>query len=399
MNSNRYNSEFWEWIERNKDKDPMKLRLRKDNGPEWIGDAIAHIENQKKSKKKFLLDSELSGVIPKLMPVAISVEQATSARIAQLHKEIAESLMPDTREILDMTCGLGVDTALLSTIPRANVIAIERDPKIAGVASENFKNVPNVTIFNADSVEYLQQSTLHFDLIFIDPARRDTEGLRVFNIRDCSPNVCDLLPTLKSKSNAFMIKLSPMLDVSQTIKDLPGVSQIYIVEQNNECRELLAVFHKGTQDEPMLHVINESQQFSFTKTTETDANISFALPQKDMFLLEPSAAMMKAAPFKLISERYGIEAIHPNTHLYIANEPVGGFIGKQNRIIDVLPFSSGNMKRLSKLHLSADVAVRNFPLTAEQLRQKLGIKKNGQERIVGITAIDGNQYILRLNPQ
>ena len=396
MDDNRYNSEFWDWVEANRDKDPTTLRLKMRGKSEWIDDAICQIENIKKSRKKFQLDSNYSDALPRLMPVAISVEQATSAQIALFHRDIAMNLMPNERLVLDMTCGLGVDTALLSTIPNCRVTSIEKDEKIAIIAQENFKSNPDVTILNTDSVKYLEKTSQHFNLLFIDPARRDNAGQRVFNIRDCSPNICEILPVMKSKSDAIMIKLSPMLDITQTIKDLPGVREIYIIEQNGECREILAVFHDKDTEEPTIHVRNNGSQFSFTKTSEEAAQESYLLPAKNMILIEPSAAMMKAAPFKLIAEKYGIDAIHPNTHLYLSQNFLPEFMGRQNRIIEVLPFSSGNLKRLSRLHLAADVAVRNFPMSAEQLRQRLGIKKSGEERIMGITAIDGKQYIIRL---
>lgn len=397
MTDGKYKQEFWQWVENNRDSDTTRLRLNKKKTAPWIDDAISQIENERKSRKKFQAEGAVAQVLPKLMPISISVEQATSAAIATIHRELALELMPESKEILDMTCGLGVDTALLSTIPDSHIISIEKDARIAQIAKENFRTYDNIEIVNTDSVDFLTETERHFDLIYIDPARRGEIGQRVFNIHDCTPDVCKLWPLLKMKSNTIMVKLSPMIDISQTIKDLPGVRDIYIIEQGGECRELLAICSGDNTAECTIHILCDSKQFNFTRSEEDAATADYRLPQIGEILLEPSSALMKGAPFKLISQLFGISALHPNTHLYLSQNYIPDFIGRQSLITDVLTFSSGNLKRLAKQHLSADVAVRNFPMTADQLRQRLSIKKSGTERIMGITAYDGKQYILRLN--
>ena len=391
-----YTDEFWDWVKQHQDDDPARLRLKERGKESWKEDAIAQIENVKESKKKFSSSNIASDILPRLMPLSMSVEQATSANVALLHKHLAEKLLPYNKTILDMTCGLGVDTALLSTIPKSHVTSIEKNSRIAEIAIFNFKDKKNIKIINADSVEFLQKTGLHYNLIYIDPARRDNIGNRVYNIRDCSPNVIEILPLLKEKCDAVMIKLSPMLDVTQTLRELDGISDLYIIEDGGECRELLAILNFKNTANPQIHVWNSVEKFKFQRSEELNATELLSLPQTGLYLIEPSPAMMKAGPFKLISSRYDIPALHPNTHLYISQQPIEGFPGRQDLITEILPFSSGNLKRLKKLHLQADVAVRNFPYTADDLRTRLGIKKSGNERIVGVTACDGNQYLLRL---
>ena len=135
----------------------------------------------------------------------------------------------------------------------------------------------------------------------------------------------------------------------------------------------------------------------FSPADEASATASTAMPAKGQILLEPSPALMKAAPFKLICERYDAAMIHPNTHLYTTAVAPADFPGKAYRIDEVLPYSSGNITRIARSKLNADVAVRNFPISADALRSRLGIKKSGDTRIAGITACDGNQYLLFLS--
>lgn len=389
-----YTPEFWKWVEEHRGEDSTKLRLKTRGAEPWIEDAIAQIENERRSQKKFAADGPLAEAMPRLMPVGISIEQATSARVAMLHRSIAEKLLPENPRILDMTCGLGVDASVLATIPGAHVTAIELDGKIAGVARTNYATRPEMSIIEGDSTEFLRECKQHFDLIFIDPARRDSVGNRVYNIRDCAPNVIDLMPLLLAKSDHLMIKLSPMLDVTQTIRDLPGLTDLYIIDDGGECRELLAVVGKEDVAEPMIHSISGDIEFSFTKREESEAEGRYELPRAGQYLLEPSPALMKAGAFRLTGRRFGIAELHPNTHLFISDTTLNDFPGRSYLITEVLPFSSSNIKRLKKERLEADVAVRNFPFTAEQLRGRLGVRKSGPIRIVGVTAADGNPYMI-----
>ena len=79
-------------------------------------------------------------------------------------------------------------------------------------------------------------------MIFLDPARRDEHGAKTVLIADCTPDVCQLLPSLMEKSQFVMLKLSPMLDWHKAIVDLDGkVREVHIVSADGECKELLLV--------------------------------------------------------------------------------------------------------------------------------------------------------------
>lgn len=390
-----YDEQFWEWVARHRDDDPTRLRLKARGNIPREADAIAQIENERKAKRKFAVaTADVGPLMPRLMPIAISVEQATSAKVALLHREIAASLLPPSPSILDMTCGLGVDASVLASIPGSTVTAIELNPDIAAVAMENYALRDNMEIVCGDSIAYLHSTSRRYDLIFIDPARRDVAGKRVYNVHDCTPDVTALMPLLHEKSDYVMVKLSPMLDVTQTIRDIDGITDLYIVEESGECRELLAVAGHCNTSEPRITAISGDKRFSFTREEELTATERFAMPSAGSYLLEPGAALMKAGAFKLVANRYDAPALHPNTHLYVAGAMPADFPGRITRIIDVLPFSSANIKQIKKQRLSAEVAVRNFPFTADSLRERLGIKKSGDLRIIGVTAMDNKLYLI-----
>ena len=111
-----------------------------------------------------------------------------------------------------------------------------------GFTRRYLRPIEAVEILNCDSVGWLERySGNKFDLVFIDPARRGDAGQRVFNIHHCQPDISELLPLLSLKARFAMVKLSPMLDVTQTLRDLPFSAELHVIDDGGECRELLAV--------------------------------------------------------------------------------------------------------------------------------------------------------------
>lgn len=380
--------DFWKFTEEHRDDDPARLRLKfhgSDNT--WTDDAIAHIECLRKCGNKF------GGLQPELMLSTLSVEQATSEPVARLHGEIAHRLLNATGDhgnaphrILDMTCGMGIDLHALVDALRCPSTGIEMNPRLAEAAAYNFRHNPLVEIVNADSVTWLNDSTMAFDLIFIDPARRGDAGQRVFNIRHCQPDVVEILPMLAAKCRFAMIKLSPMLDVTQTLRDLPQTRELHIVDDSGECRELLAVLDFTTEPagtEAVVTIHSGDRILSFLPEEERGRQEQYGVAVSGQWLFEPSPACMKAQPFATLCQCHGLRKLHPNTNLFVNDIPVDGLPGKWHEIEEVLDFSSSVMKTLGKRIPKADVAARNFPFKAEELQRRMKIKSGGRHRIVG----------------
>lgn len=373
--------EFHEFVKTNSGVSADSLRLKYHGSNfEWMPIAINHIECVKKAKGKF------AAMMPELMVYPLSVEQATSESVARMHGEIAKKYLGSAISILDMTCGMGIDLRALQEALQCEATGIEQNDFLSQTTAYNFRNNPKTTIIRADSVEWLENySGSRFDLIFIDPARRDKNGGRVYNIHDCQPDVAMLLPLLKSCCKLAMVKLSPMIDVSQTLRDLPSVTELHIVDEGGDCRELLAVIdfeHPATAPLIIIHS-GENRTLSFCQNDESSATAIYGEPATGEYLFEPSPAAMKAQPFNLLSQRYQLRKLAPNTHLYCATEPQESLPGKWHRIEQVFDFKSSTAKEIGKAIGRADVAVRNFPLKAEELQKKLKVKSGGEVRLIG----------------
>lgn len=396
-----FDNEFKEWVEKHVHDNVTALRLRHASASPEIKEAVSQIEYRQKAADKFLKCRQPGGgsetaecsFAPQWFPTALSVEQASSATVACFHAAVVAPL----RSLLDMTMGLGVDAAAIASLDGAEVTAIERDSRLCLFAKENYRNIAGLEIINADSVEWLKSTDRPFDWIFIDPARRDGIGHRVYNIHDCAPDVAEILPLMLTHARDVLAKLSPMLDISATIADLRHVRKIYIVEERGEVRELLAHISRDVEsdcDTTEIEAVSVDWKFSFTRAQEAAAAERYAKPAAGEYLYEPAPAVMKAAPFKLLCDKFEIGALHPNTHLYVSPRKIDGFPGKRYRIEAVIPYSSKYIKRFAKEYPAASVSVRNFPCTAAALRAKLKVKESDAVKVAGVTLKGGGQVLL-----
>lgn len=375
-------NEFKRFVKEHGKDDPAKLRLKyHGSATPWIGQAISHIECLRKCGRKF------GSFQPELMLFPLSVEQATSEKVALLHASVAESLIESPVFIVDMTCGLGIDLKAISQRLNCRSMGFDIQPKLASVAQYNFRNDANVEIIAGNSVEWLTgYEGSRIDLIFIDPARRGAHGEKLYNIHDCNPDVSDLLPLFREKCRYTMVKLSPMLDVTQTLRDLPDTKALYVVDEGGECRELLAVLDFTTKTEAYEIIIwSDGKILKFNQVEEDYSTAIYSTPEIGQYLYEPSPAAMKALPSKLLCEKFGLRKLHVNTHLFSSGSPVESLPGKWYLIEEIDDVSSSKLKEIGRRIGRADVAVRNFPITPETLTKKLGIKSGGDRRVICCT--------------
>ncbi len=346
-------------------------------------------------------------------PPKLSLEQASSETTAQYKKSVVERLLPSERRNLgfDLTGGLGVDTYYLSELFQQYVY-VEQQESLSQCARHNFDVLhrPQVQVRCGTAEETLRNID-HADFIYLDPARRDNNGHKVFALQDCSPDLTLLLPLLREKCSLLMLKLSPMLDISQTLAQLGNVDECHVLALDNDCKELLMVLHfDGKDKDTRLYTRNfrhnaSTQCFDCFRQEERTSQATLlasdnpwfknaSLPDEPLYLYEPNAALMKAGTYKLLSQRYGLLKLHQHTHLYLSDRLVDGFPGRIFRLVEILaPSSKASKLRLQQLS-KANLACRNYPETVEALRKKYRLKEGGQNYIFAVTLADNQRLFL-----
>lgn len=387
-------NEFWQWIDEHRDDDPLKLRLKWHGKHHWIGDAIMQIECRNRSQRKLHKTLQNNRF---LFPTLLSTEQCTSDDIAEVHTQMIGRLR---QKILDMTCGLGIDAFHFASAGH-EVTAIELVDEVADAAQYNALQVDcevPIRVMHGSSSDFLKSSNETFDVIFIDPARRGDAGQRMFALKDCQPDVTSLLPFMRQRASRLFVKASPMLDVAQTLKELPGTTDIYVIGNRRECKELVAIvdLKMDSSDSAVVHVWADGIDYSFRFCDEYDAKAEYVMPEVGGCLYEPMPSVMKAGPFKLLSQQFGVKKLNQHTHLYYSDTLVPDFPGTAWKIKRVIPFASKEIKKIAKEFGQLDVATRNFGMSAEQLRAKLRVKEGGNYRLIGAKVVNDQKYLFLL---
>lgn len=348
--------------------------------------AATQIEGRRLAAAKLPTWAAVDGMI---YPVRLSLEQCSSEVTARYKASLV-----DGGRLADLTGGFGVDCSYMAERFEETTY-IERNEELCRIASHNFPLLGcSIRVVNADSEEALA-SLPHQDWIFIDPARRDKAGYKVVSLSDCTPDVCQLESLLMQKATRVMVKCSPMLDISQAVRELQFVSEVHVVSVNNECKELLLILERGTKEECPIHTINyhgsEMQQFVHTVAEESAAVCPYT-STVGQYLYEPNSSLMKSGCYRLPAQRYGLSKLHPNTHLYTSDTLVGDFPGRVFRVEQACGFNKKELKALGCRQ--ANLAVRNFPERVDALQKRLKISDGGSTYLFATTLYDETKVLI-----
>ena len=370
MNEDVLNTVNQDYINNNLNSDVASLLFKKNqNITAEIKDLIEQIEAKKKCKKKLPTWFNSKGIY---YPNKLNIEQTSSELTADYKSKLISG-----NSIIDLTGGFGVDCYYFSK-KFLNVTHCEINEELSEIVKYNYQqlNISNVECIPVNGIDYLRNSDLLFERIYIDPSRRHDSKGKVFFLNDCTPNVPEHLNLLFKHSKNVLIKTSPLLDLSVGINELQNVKTIHIVAVNNEVKELLWILEKGYEDSINVVTVNikpkKNESFDFLLEDEQEAKVSYSDPLT--YLYEPNAAILKSGAFKSITKQLNLFKLHPNTHLYTLDKLIK-FPGRRFKIEKVLPY---NKKLLKKEFIyKANIAIRNFPVSVNQLKRDLNIKDGG----------------------
>lgn len=384
--------DFYKYIDENKNcNDVFKLLLSNDKSCNFDKSfAITQISCRKKFQHKIpTLLAHRNFIFPK----SLSGEQCSHEMLAKFHATLFNS--DDT--VLDLTAGLGVDGYFIGNTAK-KITLIERDKEIFEATNFNLNNLlNNATVINCDAESFISKNAEHFDKVFIDPARRSDNNKRLFAISDCSPNVIELMPKLAKITKTLIIKASPMLDISKSIADLQNVSHVYVLSVNNECKELVFVVNFSQKTAvPAITAVDFSKnvKYELNNNSNSEFEIEYDSPTAGKLLFEPNASIMKAQIFNALSEKYSLKWIHKNSHIFLSDYPIDAFPGRVFEIKEVIDFKDSEVKHLNKRYKKLNISVRNFKLSAENLKKRLKVSDGGEFYLFGTTTHDEKMKLI-----
>lgn len=320
-------------------------------------------------------------------PPKISIEQTSSEITAKYKSKIVAG-----NSIIDITGGFGVDCFYFAKQFK-QVTHCEINEDLSKIVTHNNQQlkVDNIDTFSGNGFDFLKETNQTFDCIYIDPSRRNDVKGKVFLLKDCLPFIPPKIDFFFTKTNQILIKVSPILDISNTIKDLKNVKEVHIVALNNEVKEVLFLLEKGYEDITEIKTINfqkeNTQEFTFNLEEKTTSTYAEPLT----YLYEPNAAILKSGGFHQISKKLNIFKLHQHSHLYTSKELIH-FPGRRFKITHHMNYDKKELKKILP-NQKANITTRNFPKTVAQIRKETKIKDGG-ELYIFLTTDLNNKYKL-----
>lgn len=443
-----FHQDTWDFIRKHAQDDVRKLALKRPTNPNVdLKEALVQIEGYQTARKKLPLWAENPQLV---YPPRISMEQCSSETTALYKQQVVRRLLQGLSgplSMADMTGGFGIDFSYLAPLfDRAYYI--EQQEILCRIAQHNLKvlGLKQAEVLHGDGVERMPEQA-PLTLVFIDPARRDQQGKKTVALSDCTPDLSAIQERIRSCSRFCMAKLSPMLDIHQALQELKGVSEVHVVSVDNECKELLLILASGETEnttgiatakkrqetdgnlasetdkaeevaankledastssnseqsnvkkpaETRIFCVNlqkgEQQTFEYTAQEEASAEAVYT-DQPGAYLYEPNTSLLKAGAYKCLCARFGVRKLHPNSHLYTSDTLYADFPGRRFRVTGSRTFSKQDLKQIARDIPQANITIRNFPSTVQELRKKLKIKEGG-DRYLFATTLKNEQHII-----
>ncbi|WP_126650946.1 class I SAM-dependent methyltransferase [Chryseobacterium aureum] len=362
------NKEVQHYINANLKTDLHSLLLKKSPFPEVsMQEIVQQIKGKQVAERKFpfLLKEGI------LFPPQLSLEQSSSEKTALYKSGILKG-----KKFIDLTSGFGIDAYYLSQ-NFDNITLVEQNTGLLKIVENNWAVLDRkATFINLKLEDFLDENQEHFDVIYLDPARRDEQKNKVFLLEDLSPDILEIQEKLRSFSNQVVIKLSPLIDLKYLVSVLPGISGIDIIALKNDVKEVVVFLSNENTGKIICNCVNldsGESVFSFTFGEEETAESEYSEPENYIYI--PNHSILKAGAFNLISQKFSLKKLHPNSHLYTSAEKVGNFPG---RILEMESVDSKSIKKKGQFNIIA----KNYPLKPEEIKKKYGLKDGGDQYLI-----------------
>ena len=349
-------------IEGNIGRNPTDIAL--DKRVPHASIVATQVKNLQKSRTKLPSYFDARAIVPTL-----AYEQSSS-------EECAERKVLEGESVLDLTCGLGVDSLALSKRFR-RVVTIERNEGVAAVARENFRRLgaDNIEVVCSSAEDYIASCTEHFDWCFSDPDRRGTKGEKLVRLEDCSPNVVALMPTLKRLADKICIKCSPLFDVDEAFR-LFGECSVECVSLGGEAKEVnIYIDGSSSQLKAVAVGIGEVacsvEERSASRWSAQPSDIS-----QYRYITLPDVALQHA---RMVAVAFaGRCDVWSNNGVALSVDEPEGALGRTFAVEAIYDVDSA-FKRVMK-GVKAEIYRRDFPLSNADVCKRYRCSEGGSER-------------------
>ncbi len=381
------NTERIDFIKKNMNEDLHKLSLKKSSysKTEFL-EILNEIKCRQKLKEKFPSWAENFLL---QMPKPENIEQSSSFETAQFKSQIYKFTSS-----LDLSAGFGIDSYFFA-LHSENHTAIEPNSNLYNILKNNFKalHINNSFFINQDADTFLNKNSLKYDLVFIDPSRRNNLGQRKIDLNDYEPNIISLFQKIKKTCRYLIVKLSPMLDFTFLKNQFPEINRFYIISIDGECKEILLAFDFISPHKTLQYYAVELGKSKFNYIFEEDNNleIDYSMPKKYIYDIHP--VIKKTGFYDNYAMGLGLSKLNKNSHLYTSDELKSNFKGKTYKFIDYCKPDYKELKNIIS-DCKAIVVRYGFPLTVENIRKKYSILEGKDKTVFAVKLLNNKNYFV-----
>lgn len=354
-------AEFREAVERNIERNPNDIAL--DGRVPHPRLVATEVKNLQRASRKLPSYYAARAILPTL-----ATQQASSEECAA-HKRFSGALA------VDLTCGLGVDSLYLSR-RFERVVAIEHNPTLAAITRHNLRllGAHNVEVLSGESEELLA-TIPHADLIYADPDRRSAEGRKMVCLEDCSPNIAALLPTLKERADHIAVKLSPMFDTTEALKQFGLGSDVEVISLGGEVKEVVVYWSRENSNPTIGATALGVGSFEVAVGASAPACTAPFVADKYSYLVVPDAALRKAG---LTAHWCAAAGINLHGAYGFSSERPTAPLGHTYNIIGAHPYQPKRLKALAGRKV--EIIRHGFSLPTTSILKALGAQEGAGTR-------------------
>ena len=371
-------AECYEAVKANIDRKPTDIAL--DRRVPHASVVATQVKNLQKARTKLPSYFAVQAIVPTL-----AYEQSSS-------EECAVRKCLEGESVLDLTCGLGVDALALSKKFK-RVVTIERNEMVAAVARENFRRLgaDNIEVVCSSAEEYLASCTDHFDWCFSDPDRRGEKGEKLVRLKDCSPDVVALMPTLKRLADKICIKCSPLFDVDEAFR-LFGNCAVETVSLGGEAKEV-NIYIDGSAPRITAVAVGVGE---FSASVEERNAAKWSAQPSDLakyrYITLPDVALQHS---RLVAAAFEDKCdVWSNNGVALSTERPESILGRTFEVEAIYNLDRA-FKRVIK-GTKAEIYRRDFPMSNSDICKRYRCSEGGKEKWC-FTRIGDNFVAIKMN--
>lgn len=350
---------------------PLLTRLRQTYSAENAGAALTMARLRQKAAHKF------GAAAQKMLFTSDALEQASDPQIRQYRAQFATG-----KTVLDVCCSIGSDTLALARTSRLST-GLDIDPVRIGIAQYNAAVLGIPAQFHVrDVTKSIPEAA---DILFFDPARRDEQGKRYYDVEQYQP---PLSLIRQWHAEVILVKLSPGVDLGQLAHYGGSIEFISVDGDLKEAMLWLGAEFSGTR----ATLFKDNQVYHWQRLTSPKVEI--AKPRG--WLVEPDPAILRAGLVQDAAAHLN-GALLDETIAYFTTDtkPVSPWV-RAWQLLDWMPYNLKKLRAYLQQHHVGQVTVkkRGAPITPENLIRQLKLKSGSASRTLVLTRCAGQPVVL-----